>query len=130
MASTRHRLFTIDAKSIMQMMYAPVIKGTTPFSHEILTEMYYKLDFSKRAKTLELFMTEHTSLPNENPPYSSSFFPDRTRHIVIVLSYLLGYYSYQWLDEAIIYFLSILSIESKLSVLFNFSQFLADAIHE
>lgn len=41
----------------------------------------------------------------------------------------MGYYSYQCLDEAIIGVLSILSTESKLSVLFNFSQFLADAIH-
>jgi len=99
--------------------------------------MYQKLDFSKRAKTLELFMTEHTPLPKKNPPYSSSIFPDTTRHIVTILSYivtilsyLLGYYSNQWLHEAIIAFLSILSTESKPSILFNFSQLLADAIHE
>lgn len=79
----------------MQMMQASVIEGTTPFSHENLNEIYQKLDFSKRAKNLELFMTDHTPLPSNNPPYSSSIFPDRNRHIVIVLSYLLGYY----LDE-------------------------------
>lgn len=78
----------------MQMIQDPIIEGASPFSHEILSEMYQRLDFSKRAKTLELFMTEHTPLPNKNPPYSSSTFPDRTKHIVIVLSYLLGYYSY------------------------------------
>ena len=50
-------------------------------------------------------------------------------HIITIISYLLGYYSDQWLDEAIIGFLSILSEESKPSVLFNFSQFLANAIH-
>ena len=37
MAPTGHILFTIDAKSIMKMMQAPVIEGTTPFSHEFLT---------------------------------------------------------------------------------------------
>jgi len=36
-------LFTIDAKSIMQMMQALIIEGTTPFSHEILSEMYQRL---------------------------------------------------------------------------------------
>lgn len=51
-------LFTIDFKSIMQMMQAPIIEGTIPFTHDILSEMYQRLDFTKRAKTLELFMTE------------------------------------------------------------------------
>lgn len=130
MAPTGHIFFTIDAKSLMQMMQALVIEGTTPFSHEILTEMYQELDFSKRAKTLEIFMIEHTPLPHNNPPYSSSVFPNRTRHIVTILSYLVGYYSDQCLDEVIIAFLSILSTKSKPSILFNFSQFLADSIHE
>ena len=111
-------------------MKAPIIEGTTHFSHEFLNEMYQRLDFSKRAKTLELFITEQTPLPRKNPPYSSSSFPDRTRHIVTVLSYLIGYYLDQWLDESIIGFLSILSVESKPSILFNFSQFPADSIHE
>lgn len=113
-------LFTIDAKSMIQMIQALIIEGASPFSHEILSEMYKVLDFSKRAKTLELFMTEWTPLPSKNPPYSSSSFPDRTRHKVIVLSYFLGYYLDQWLDEAITGFLSILSLESKPSILFNF----------
>lgn len=109
MAPTGRILFTIDAMSIMQMMEAPVIEGTTSLSHVILTKMYKKLDFSRRAKTLELFMTKQTPPTNKNPPYSSSFFPKRTRYIVTILSYLLGYYADQWLDEAIIGFLYILS---------------------
>lgn len=94
MAPTWHILFTIDDKSIVQMMQAPVIEGTTPFSHEIHIEMYQKLDFSKTTKTLELFMIEQTPLPKNNPPYSSIVFPEITRHIVTILSYLLAYYSY------------------------------------
>ena len=112
------------------MIQAPIIEGASPFSHEILSEMYQRLDFSKRAKSLELLMTEQTPLHSKNPPYSSSVFPDRTRHIVTALSYLLGYYSDEWIDEAIIGLLSILSTRSNPSVLFNFSQFLANAIHE
>lgn len=105
MAPTRHILFTINSMSIMQMMQTPIIEGTTPFSHEILTEMYQEIDFSKRAKTLELFKTKHTPLPNKNLSYSPSVFLDITRHIILVISYLLGYYSDQWLDKVVIAFL-------------------------
>lgn len=111
-------------------MQGPVIEGVVPFSHEVLIEMYQNIDYSKRAKTLQIFMAENTPLPIKNPPNSSSLFPDRTRHIATVISYLLDYYSYQWIDEAIIAFLSILSIESKPYVLFTFIQFQADEIHE
>lgn len=42
----------------------------------------------------------------------------------------MGYYSDQWVDEPILGFPSIFSIDSKPSILFNFSQFLDDNIHE
>jgi hypothetical protein len=47
-----------------------------------------------------------------------------------MLSYLLGYYSDEWVDEPILGFLSIFSTEEKVSIKFNFSQFLADSIHD
>lgn len=112
------------------MMQAPIIKGIVPLSHEVLIEMYQKLDFSKISKTIEVFMAENAPLLGKNPPYSSFVFHNRTRHIALVLSYLLGYYFYQWLDEAIIAFLSILSTGSKPSLIFKFTQFVADVIHE
>ena len=43
---------------------------------------------------------------------------------------MLGYYSDEWVDEPILGFLSIFSTEAKDVVKFNFSQFLADNIHE
>ena len=106
------------------------VEETTPFSYEALRELYQKLDFDNRAKTLELFMATDTPLPKKNPPYPYSTFPNRTQHIVTIISYLIGYYLYQWLDEEIIGFLSILSPHAKPSIMFNFSQFLADAIHD
>ena len=45
-------------------------------------------------------------------------------------SYILGYHSNQWVDEPILGFLSIFSTDNKPSLMFNFSQFLADNIHE
>jgi len=38
------------------MMQGPVIEGVVPFSHEVLIEMYQNIDYSKRAKTLQIFM--------------------------------------------------------------------------
>jgi hypothetical protein len=43
---------------------------------------------------------------------------------------LLGYYLDEWVDKPILGFLSIFSIEEKAIIQFNFSQFLADKIHE
>jgi len=112
-------------------MQAPINEVVVPFSHEVLIEMYQKLYLSKGLdKTLDLFIVENTPLLSKNPPYSSSIFPDRTRHIVTVLSYLVGYYLDQWFDEAIIGFQYILSTKSKPSAIFNFSQFLVDSIHQ
>ena len=42
----------------------------------------------------------------------------------------LGYHSNHWVDEPILGFLSIFSTEEKPSMIFNFSQFLVDNIHE
>ena len=75
---------------------------------------------------MEIFLREDASLPKKNPPYPSSIFTDKAKQIITVFSYLLGYYSDQWVDEAIIGFLSIFSADSKPSIMFNFSQFLAD----
>ena len=47
-----------------------------------------------------------------------------------MISYILGYYSDQPVDEPILGFLSIVSTNSKPSLVSNFNQFLADTIHE
>jgi len=47
-----------------------------------------------------------------------------------MISYILGYYSDQWVDESILGFPSISSTGNKPSIVFNFSQYLADSIHE
>lgn len=112
------------------MMQAPTTENATPFSHEELIELYQKLDFTKRAKTLELLLIEDAPLPKKNHPYPSSIFPERTKKIVTVISYLLGYYLDQWVDETTIGFLSIFFADCKPCILFNFSQFLTDSIHE
>jgi hypothetical protein len=69
-------------------------------------------------------------LPKKNPPYPSSIFSVRENQIISTLCYLLGYFSDEWVDEPILGFLSIFSTEEKATVQFDFSQFLADNIHE
>ena len=44
------------------MMQAPTVNNATPFSYESLVETYHKLDFAKRAQTLELFLTQDAAL--------------------------------------------------------------------
>ena len=75
-------------------------------------------------------MAPNAPLPTTNHPYTSSTFPERNQHIVTTLSYLLGYHNDQWIDEAIISFLSMLSIDSKPIVMFNYAHCLVDAIHD
>lgn len=69
---------------------SPQSRECHPLSYEALIEFYHKLDFSKRAKTLELFLTEDAPLPKKSPPYPSSIFPERAKQIITVISYLLG----------------------------------------
>jgi len=75
-------------------------------------------------------LTQDASLPKKNPPYPSSIFLERAKQIITIVSYLLGYYSYQWVDEAIIKILSIFSVDVEPSIVFYFSDFLAESIHQ
>lgn len=57
-------------------------------------------------------------------------FPQRDKHVISLIYLLLGYQIDQWVDEAIIRYLSIFSKENKLAFMYNYSQFLAKAMHE
>ena len=121
-------LFTITYETIDQMLQVPKNDSTTPFSIEALNELYQKLTFSQRAQIFEIFLLEDAQFPKKNPPYPSSIFQDN--QIISMLSCLLGYYSGEWVDKPILGFLSIFSTKEKVSMKFNFRQFLADNIHE
>lgn len=57
-------------------------------------------------------------------------FPDGAKKISTNISYFLGYNYDQYVNEAILGFLYIFSADSKPTILYNFNQFLAEAIHE
>jgi hypothetical protein len=59
------------------MMQIPRAESLSPFTIEILTEIYQKLSFPQRAQIFDLFLPESAQLPKKNPPYHSSIFSEK-----------------------------------------------------
>lgn len=57
-------------------------------------------------------------------------FPEMTRHFISMVSCLLGYPTNQWVNEVILGFLSFFLVGDKPSLMFNYIQFLVEAIHD
>ena len=51
-------------------------------------------------------MPLHVEIPKINPPYSTSKFPEGSRHVISMLSFILGYFTDEHTNESIIGFLS------------------------
>jgi hypothetical protein len=108
-SSSGEILFTVTSKAIDQLLQISINDSNMPFSIESLNDLYQKLTFPQRAQIFEIFLPEDAQLPKNNPPYSYSFFIVKANQIISMLSYLLGYYSDEWVDEPILGFLSIFS---------------------
>lgn len=120
MSLNQQILFTITAKSINQMLQIQPKPNETPFSIENLFEMYIKLDLPKRSQFFQTFILEEAHIPTDNPPYSSTIFSERARHIVTMLSCILGYTTDEHVDEPILAFLSIFCPGKSPTIVFNF----------
>ena len=83
-------------------------------------DLYQKLTFPQRAQIFEIFLPEDVELPKKNPPYPASMFPERAKHIISLVSFLLGYQIDQWVYEAILGYLSIFSRQNKLAFMYNY----------
>jgi hypothetical protein len=129
-SSSGEILFLIMPESIDQMMQIPQADSTSPFNLEILTELYQKMTFPQRAQIFEIFLPPSAQFTSTNPLYPSSMFSTKQNQIISSLCALLGYYSDQWVDEPILEFLSIFSIDEKPTTQFDFNMFLANNIHE
>jgi hypothetical protein len=129
-SSSGEILFLITLESIDQMMQIPQVNSASPFNLEILTELYQKMTFPQRDQIFKLFLPPSTQFPSTNPPYPSSMFSTKGNQIISSLCALLGYYYDQWVDELIVDFLSIFSIDENPTIQFYFSTFLANNIHE
>jgi len=57
-------------------------------------------------------------------------FPEATKHIISLLSYLLGYENDQAIDESILVLFSIFIREYQPALMYNYNHFLANNTHE
>jgi hypothetical protein len=112
------------------MLQIPRANSLSPFSIEILTDLYQKLSFPQRVHIFELFLPKNSQLPKKNPPYHSSIFSVKGNQIISSLCFLLGYYFDEWVNEPILGFLFIFYTQEKATTQFDYSQFLAKNIHE
>lgn len=113
-----------------EMLLIPESDSLSLFSTATLIKLYRKLTFPQRAQIFEIFLPKDAELPKKNPPYLASMFLERAKHIISLIYCLLGYQSNQWVDEAILGYLSIFSKERKLAFMYSYNQFLAEAMHE
>jgi len=123
-------LIIISTETIHQMLLIHQLDSLSHFSPETLMDLYHKLTFPQIAQILEFFLREDAELQKRNPSYSSSMFPEASRHCISLLSYLLGYPDDQSIDETILGFLSIFNKYQQPTFTYNYSQFLANNIHE
>jgi hypothetical protein len=129
-SSSGETLFSITPEAIDQMMEIPRVESYSPLTKESLTEMYQNLSFPRRAHIFELFLPRDAQFPKKNSPYHSSIFLKRGNQIISLLCCLLSYFSNEWVDEPILGFLSMFSVEEKATIQFDYSTFLAKNIHD
>ena len=75
-------LITITTQNINQTLLIPSSDSLTYFSPTTLMDLYNKLTFPQKALIFENLLPEDVELPKIDPPYSSSMFPEATRHII------------------------------------------------
>ena len=87
-------------------------------------EIYKNLTFPQKAHIFECFLLENSEFPKTNPPYFASISPKMSKQVIYIVTCLLGYPTNQWVDEAVLGFLSVFSYGHKPSLIFNYSQYL------
>ena len=112
---------------MLQLKHDP---KAVPLSIEALTMLYIGLYFPKRFQIFQVFMPLHVEIPQINPPYSTSEFPECSRHVISLLSFILGYFTDEHTDESILGFLSTFTPGKPPSVIFNYAKYIADNIHD
>ena len=88
------------------------------------------LDFPKRFQIFQLFMPSYVEIPKINPPYSYFKFPEGSRHVISMLSFILGYFTGEHIDELILGILSTFVPGQPPSIIFNYAEYIANIIHD
>ena len=115
-------LFTIAAESINLMLQLKPYPNAVPLYIEALTKLYIELEFLKRFQIFQTFMPSYFEIPKINPPYSSSKFLEGSRHVISMLSFILGYFIDEHTDESIIGFLSTFVPGHPPSLIYNYAE--------
>lgn len=102
----------------------------TPLYIEILTQLHLNLDFPKRFQIFHTFIPSSIETRKTNPPYLAAIFSERTRHIISIWSFILGYFTDEQVYTSIVGFLSIFTPRQSPATIFNFSEYLVDTIHQ
>jgi len=123
-------LISITPETIKKILMIPENDSLSHFFAIVLMDLYHNLAFPQRARIVEIFLPKDVELPYNNPPYPTSMFPERAKHIISLVSFLLGYQIDQWVDEPILGYLYIFSKGHKPTFMYNYSQFLAENMHE
>ena len=123
-------LFTITVEYINLMHQLKPEPNAVPLSIEALTKIYIELEFPKRFQIFQTFMPSYVEIPKINPPYSSSKFPEGSRHVISMLSFILGYFTDENTDESILGFLSTFVPSQTPLIIYNYAEYIADSIHD
>ena len=121
----REIMFYITAEAINDMLQMSHGPRAVSLSIEDLTQLYLDLDFPSRFMIFQTFWSTHVDIPKVNPPYDTFDFPEGSRQVISMLSFILGYDSDDFTDASILGFLSTLSPGQPPSIVFNFSKIIA-----
>ena len=75
-------------------------------------------------------MPSYVEIPKLNSPYSTSKFPEGSRHVIYMLSFILGYFTDEHTDESILGFLSTFVPGQGPSIIYNYAEYIDDNIHD
>lgn len=123
-------LFKITAKSINQMLQIQSTPNLTPLSIASLLSLYITLDPTKIKQIFQSFITEECHTPKDIPPYGFAIFSETVRRIITMISSIIGFTSDKFVDEIIMAFLSIFTPSQPPSIMYDYTQFIADKMHE
>lgn len=112
---------------MLQVQPSPI---ETPLSIVDLLNLYVKLYLAKIVEIFQTFIIEDHHTPIDSPPYVSIIFSERGRQIITMLSCILGYTLDEHVDEVILAFLYIFTLGKPPAIMYNYSQFIADWMHE
>lgn len=96
-------------------------------------EPYYqfpKLITAKLVEMFQIFIREEKHIPKDAPPYVATIFSSWGTNIVDMISSILGYTISEYINEIILAFMSIYTPGHPLSIIYDYSQFIAERMHE